>query len=190
MRNVSTRIPDQRRRNAVATEPATEWNGTIIGSRGSGPDARYAYPCTLRVPLTPPPRIPMIERRLPLLASALLAALFAVSAHAAPVRTGHVEAELIAQKTAFVAGSDNVVALRLTLDRGWHTYWRNAGDSGLPTTLAWTLPAGVRAGPIEWLPPKLLPAGPLTNYRFENVALHPVRLTTSAAFAGGNAVTL
>src|SRR5665213_1326284 len=132
----------------------------------------------------------MIERRLLLLASALLAALFAASAHAAAVRTGHVEAELIAQKTAFVAGADNVVALRLTLDKGWHTYWRNAGDSGLPTTLAWTLPAGVRAGPIEWLPPKLLPAGPLTNYGYENVALHPVRLTTSAAFAGGNAVTL
>src|SRR6185437_13732190 len=95
-------------------------------------------------------------------AVALCLALAAAGATAAPVRTGHVTAELVAQKTAFVPGADNVVALKLTLDKGWHTYWRNAGDSGLPTTLAWTLPAGISAGPIEWLPPQLLPAGPLT----------------------------
>ncbi len=122
------------------------------------------------------------------LGAALLLA--AACACAAPARTGHVEAELIAQKTSFVPGADNVVALRLKLDKGWHTYWRNAGDSGLPTTLAWTLPAGVAAGPIEWLPPTLLPVGPLTNYGYENVALHPVRLTTTPAFAPGGNVTL
>ena len=119
-----------------------------------------------------------------------IAAFTASAVVAAPVRTGHVDAELIAQKTAFVPGADNVVALRLTLDKGWHTYWRNPGDSGLPTTLAWKLPAGVDASAIEWLPPQVLPAGPLTNYGYENVALHPVTLRTGAAFAGAGEVTL
>ncbi|MEO6929505.1 MAG: thioredoxin family protein [Casimicrobiaceae bacterium] len=129
----------------------------------------------------------MIARAALALATTLLAG---AVAHAAPVRTGHVEAELIAQKSAFVAGVDNVVALRLTLDKGWHTYWRNPGDSGLPTTLEWKLPKGVEAGPIEWLPPQVLPAGPLTNYGYEDVALHPMTLRTMAAFAGAPSVTL
>ncbi|HEV8502363.1 MAG TPA: thioredoxin family protein [Casimicrobiaceae bacterium] len=123
-------------------------------------------------------------------AVALCLALAAAGATAAPVRTGHVTAELVAQKTAFVPGADNVVALKLTLDKGWHTYWRNAGDSGLPTTLAWTLPAGISAGPIEWLPPQLLPAGPLTNYGYEGVAWHPVTLHAAPGAALGSHVAL
>ncbi|HEY7903107.1 MAG TPA: thioredoxin family protein [Casimicrobiaceae bacterium] len=123
-------------------------------------------------------------------ALALCLAIAAAGATAAPVRTGHVTAELVAQKTAFVPGADNVVALKLTLDKGWHTYWRNAGDSGLPTTLAWTLPAGISAGPIEWLPPQLLPAGPLTNYGYEGVAWHPVTLHAAPGAALGSRVAL
>ncbi len=71
-----------------------------------------------------------------------------------PVKTAHVEAELVAAKTALVPGEPITVALRLVLEKGWHTYWRNPGDSGLPTTLAWTLPAGIEAGPIEWPAPR------------------------------------
>src|SRR5206468_2097081 len=74
----------------------------------------------------------------------------APTASAIAVKTAHVEAELVAAKTALVPGEPTTVALRLVLEKGWHTYWRNPGDSGLPTTLAWTLPPGVEAGPIEW----------------------------------------
>ena len=132
----------------------------------------------------------MLRTALALVAALPLVAAPVMPAVASTVRTGHVEAELIAQKTAFVPGADNVVALRLTLDKGWHTYWRNPGDSGLPTTLAWKLPAGVDAGPIEWLPPQVLPVGPLTNYGYEGVALHPVTLHATPAFAGERQVTL
>ena len=59
---------------------------------------------------------------------------------------GHVDAELVAEQTALVPGTTATVALRLAIEPGWHTYWRNPGDSGLPTTLAWKLPAGYRAG--------------------------------------------
>jgi len=101
----------------------------------------------------------------------LLLALAATAAAAAPVKTQHVEAELVSEKTAFVPGAATTVALRLKMADGWHTYWQNPGDSGLPTTIAWTLPPGVTAGPIQWPAPHALPAGPLVNYGYEGEVL-------------------
>ncbi len=109
---------------------------------------------------------------------------------AAGVRTEHVEAELVAAKTAVVPGEPLTVALRLKIEDGWHTYWRNPGDSGLPTTLAWTLPAGVAAGPIEWPAPRALPAGPLVNFGYEGDALHLVEVQPSDALAVGDTLSL
>ena len=112
------------------------------------------------------------------------------TACAAPVKTGQVEAELIAEKTALVHGQPTTVALRLKIAAGWHTYWRNPGDSGLPTTLAWTLPPGIAASAIDWPAPHALPVGPLVNYGYEIEALHLVTLTTVAGFAPGREATL
>ncbi len=113
---------------------------------------------------------------------------FAPGAMAAPVKTAHVEAELVAGKSAIVPGEPITVALRLTLQKGWHTYWRNPGDSGLPTTLAWTLPAGIEAGPIEWPAPRMLPVGPLVNYGYEGEALHLVQLSPQGLSSPGSLV--
>jgi thiol:disulfide interchange protein DsbD len=101
----------------------------------------------------------------------LLLALAASAAGAVPVKTQHVEAELVSERTAFVPGQATTVALRLKMADGWHTYWQNPGDSGLPTVINWTLPAGVTAGPIQWPAPHALPAGPLVNYGYEGEVL-------------------
>ena len=42
----------------------------------------------------------------------------------------------------------------IELAPGWKTYWRMPGDSGIPTTLAWTLPEGLKASEIEWPAPE------------------------------------
>src|SRR5512133_1471814 len=83
-----------------------------------------------------------------------------------PVRTEHVEAELVAERTAITPGVPLTVALRLKLAAGWHTYWQNPGASGLPTALAWELPEGVSAGEIRWPAPHPMHAGPLVNYGY------------------------
>jgi len=102
---------------------------------------------------------------------ALLLAAVLGSVAAAPVRTDHVEAELVADRSAIEPGRPLTVALRLKMDPHWHTYWRNPGDSGQPTTIDWKLPAGFAAGPIQWPHPQRLPAGPLVNYGFEGEVL-------------------
>ncbi|HZQ59905.1 MAG TPA: thioredoxin family protein [Casimicrobiaceae bacterium] len=105
------------------------------------------------------------------------------TAAAEPVRTEHVEAELVAERTAITPGTPLTVALRLKLAPGWHTYWQNPGDSGLPTTLAWKLPDGVTAGSIQWPAPQRLPAGPLMNYGYEGEVLHLVDVMPSASLS-------
>jgi thiol:disulfide interchange protein DsbD len=113
------------------------------------------------------------------------AAAIAGSAPGAPVKTPHVEAELVAAKTALVPGEPLTVALRLRMETGWHTYWQNPGDSGLPTTLAWKLPAGVEAGPIEWPAPHLLPVGPLANFGYDGEVLLLAQLQPAPGLAPG-----
>jgi thiol:disulfide interchange protein DsbD len=113
-----------------------------------------------------------------------LLALVAAAAQAAPVRTEQVEAELVAERRAPEPGKPFTVALRLKAIAGWHTYWRNPGDSGQPTSIQWRLPPGYRAGPIQWPVPEKLPIGPLANYGYEGEAL---LLTDIEAPAGAKA---
>jgi thiol:disulfide interchange protein DsbD len=125
------------------------------------------------------------------LLAALVAALAMLGgAHAAPVRTGHVTAELVSDLAALVPGTTTTLALRLAIDRGWHTYWRNPGESGLPTTLDWHLPPGYAAGDIAWPAPRALPAGPLMNYGYEGEVFHLVPVTVPASAAPGSRVAL
>ncbi len=113
--------------------------------------------------------------------------LTAFLAQAAPsAATGHARAELLVHAPAGVKpGAEVWLGLRLLHDPGWHTYWLNPGDSGLPTTLAWTLPPGFTAGEIAWPTPKQMPLAPLMNYGYDGELLLPVRLTVPATYAGG-----
>ncbi len=111
-------------------------------------------------------------------------------ATAAPVRTEHVEAELVPAATALSPGTEATVALRLKMDPGWHAYWRNPGDSGLPPTLGWKLPTGLTAGPIQWPAPQALPVGPLVNYGYEGEVLLLTDIAVAPAFSSAGPATL
>ncbi|MFI5447690.1 protein-disulfide reductase DsbD family protein [Polaromonas sp. UC242_47] len=101
----------------------------------------------------------------------------------AVVVTDQVKAELLAWAPDGVeAGKPVWLGLQLTHSPEWHTYWKNSGDSGLPTLLEWTLPDGVTAGEIAWPTPKKIPVGTLANYGYENTVLLPVPLTVAPDF--------
>ena len=99
------------------------------------------------------------------------------------VTSPQVRAELMAHAPQGAdAGKAVWVGLQLTHAPDWHTYWKNSGDSGLPTALTWTLPTGVTAGDIHWPLPKKIPIGNLANYGFEGTVLLAVPLTITPAF--------
>jgi thiol:disulfide interchange protein DsbD len=123
-------------------------------------------------------------RFLPYLACLLLPLSTVAVADSAVVTTEHVRAELVAQAPDGVVGGKSIwLGLAIEHAPHWHSYWKNPGDAGLPTTLSWDLPAGVQAGDIQWPTPRQLPVGPLTNYGYEGRLLLPVKVTIPEGFA-------
>jgi thiol:disulfide interchange protein DsbD len=129
-------------------------------------------------------------KRLLAILLAALALAGAAPAVAAPVDTGHLETELVGRDLSVAPGATTYVALRQKIDKGWHTYWRNSGDSGEATRIQWTLPAGWRAGDIVWPAPHRQPTGPLMNYGYQGEVLLPVPVTAPADARPGQIVTL
>jgi thiol:disulfide interchange protein/DsbC/DsbD-like thiol-disulfide interchange protein len=121
-----------------------------------------------------------ITRGLPLLAGVLLAG---ASLAQSVVITPQVRAELrVHAPQGLAAGQSVWLGLSLQHQPGWHTYWKNAGDSGLPTQLDWELPTGVTSGPVAWPLPTKLSVADLTNYGFEGKTLLGTPLTISPTF--------
>jgi len=88
--------------------------------------------------------------------SALTTAICLLSASSAGA--AHTRATLVLAVSTAKPGDTVMAALRLRMDRGWHTYWKNPGASGMATAIEWELPKGVEPGDIQWPPPeKLVP---------------------------------
>jgi thiol:disulfide interchange protein len=100
------------------------------------------------------------------------------------VKTDNVRAELISEVSTIKPGEPFWVALRQTIKPHWHTYWKNPGDSGLPTEIAWTLPAGAKADPIVWPTPSFIDVGGIVNYGFHDDILLLVKITPPAQASG------
>jgi thiol:disulfide interchange protein len=101
----------------------------------------------------------------------------------AVVTTERVRAELLAHAPEGVAPGKQVwLGLRITHQPEWHTYWKNPGDSGLPTELQWTLPPGLLAGEVQWPVPVKIPIGTLANYGYEGTVLLPVPVEIAPDF--------
>lgn len=96
-----------------------------------------------------------------------------------------VDARLISDRSSVAPGETFYIALHQDITPGWHTYWRNPGDSGEPTRIALALPEGWQAGDIVWPAPNPYPLGPLTNYGYSDEVTLPVPLTVPGDAAPG-----
>ncbi|MFN2375229.1 MAG: protein-disulfide reductase DsbD family protein [Candidatus Binatia bacterium] len=111
-------------------------------------------------------------------------------AWAQPVVSANVSAELLSEQETIRPGEPFTVGVALRPAPGWHTYWQNPGDSGYPTTVEWTLPAGLKSGDLEWPHPVRLGMPPLVTYGYEGDVLLLARLEAPASLRAGSHVDL
>jgi len=93
-------------------------------------------------------------------------------------RAAHTQASLVLSAETAKPGDTVWAGVDLKMDPEWHTYWKNSGDAGMPTTIAWQLPAGVTAGDIQWPLPEKLPPIEVTTYGYndETMLLVPLKI--------------
>jgi thiol:disulfide interchange protein DsbD len=101
------------------------------------------------------------------------------------INAPHVTVELIAARPALVPGGDTWLGLRFIIERGWHLYWVNPGDSGGPPTVLWTPAPGLSAGEFEWPAPERIPYGQLVNYGYHGDLVLPFKVTAARGTTSG-----
>jgi thiol:disulfide interchange protein DsbD len=101
-----------------------------------------------------------------------------------------VRASLVAEPVAVAGATPFTLAIQMRLKPGWHVYWRNPGDSGLPPDVTWTMPAGFSPGAIQWPAPHRIPIATLMNYGYEDEVTLLVPVTPPPSLDSAEPVTL
>lgn len=114
---------------------------------------------------------------LPLVVALLLCA---ASAQAAGAPIPHGTLELIAENQWISAGHTVNLGLRFQLEKGWHIYWINPGDSGEPPRVTWQLPPGLILGAMEWPAPRRLGTSTIVDFGYEDTVTLIVPLHAEA----------
>lgn len=120
----------------------------------------------------------------------VLLACLSISSSANEIVTDNVKATIIVDVETVKPGDEFYIALQLDIRDGWHTYWRNPGDSGQATSIDWVLPDGVVVSDIEWPYPERQYMGPVANYGYHGEAYHRVRIQTPRGWPVGQPLVL
>jgi thiol:disulfide interchange protein len=104
--------------------------------------------------------------------------LFQASLWAGPVaQTPQVTVDLLAEPKSVEPGKPMTIGLRFRPVPGWHIYWENPGDSGLPPSVTWKLPPGWTAGELQFPFPEKILVPPLFSYGYEQETVLLVQVT-------------
>ena len=90
------------------------------------------------------------------------------------------------QFNSIIAGQEFSILLTAEIEPGWHIYWKNPGDAGLPTRFNWELPAGINLKNIEWQNPEIIPFGEFSNIGYENTARFIITFSSSGEMKPGD----
>lgn len=102
----------------------------------------------------------------------------------------HSEGALEVGVSSVAPGEPFTVALRIDMEEGWHSYWKNPGDAGKPTTIDWELPDGWTTSDLRWPYPHRIQAAGVASFGYSDVVRHPVRITPPDTLTPGTTVTL
>lgn len=102
------------------------------------------------------------------------------------VEKSHSKAALYSEHAVLSAGETHWLGLEMVPNEGWHSYWKNYGDSGAAPIFYWTLPDGVTAGEPLYPTPHRMPIGPLMNYGYETPSVLLIPLSINESFQGNS----
>ncbi len=124
---------------------------------------------------------------------ALLLALAPTAAVAEPATLARVDTEfvksgIVAEDAVVAPGAPSRLALAMDIEPGWHTYWKNSGDSGQAVEVTWTVPDGVEIGAFNWPAPHRQPFPPMMNYGYSDRAVFTMPLSVPQDWPAGKPV--
>ena len=88
--------------------------------------------------------------------------------------TDHASVEILIESKEIYTNENLVLGIRFDLEPGWHVYWKNPGDSGLPPDINWVTEDGARLDKILWPAPEKTPENPLMTYGYYNELVLPL----------------
>jgi len=109
-------------------------------------------------------------------------------ASAAPIPHGTVD--LVAENQWIAPGRQTYLGLHFQLEKGWHIYWINPGDSGQPPRVQWHLPDGLSAGEIEWPAPRRLGTSTIVDFGYEGAVMLLVPMRASSTLQAQQAARI
>jgi DsbC/DsbD-like thiol-disulfide interchange protein len=117
----------------------------------------------------------------PAVATLTLAVFLLLSGTVTSAQSDHIPhgtLDLISENSTITPGHDFTVGLEFKMERGWHIYWENPGDSGEPPHVTWQLPKGLTAGEIKWPAPRKMGASTIVNYVYDGdvLLMAPIRV--------------
>lgn len=104
--------------------------------------------------------------------------------------TENVKATLISEVESIQPGQEFWMGIHLKIKRGWHTYWKNPGESGMATKVRWTLPPGFSAGKLQWPVPERFEDSAGISYGYKESVLLPVKITPPANLNEGQKIPI
>jgi DsbC/DsbD-like thiol-disulfide interchange protein len=118
---------------------------------------------------------------LPYFSLLILVSTFPLGARASAASIPHGTVDLVAESQWITPGSQTYFGLNFQIEKGWHIYWVNPGDSGQPPRVEWLLPAGLSAGELEWPAPRRLGTSTIVDFGYDDVVtlLVPIRASST-----------
>lgn len=96
---------------------------------------------------------------------------------------------LIPEVTAVAPGKPFTVALKLDHPVGWHSYYKNSGGVELPPEIEWKLPAGAKAGEIQWPTPEVKDGFGGKSFVYNGSPVFLIEITPPASLSEGDTFT-
>ncbi len=88
------------------------------------------------------------------------------------INTGHANVSLVKINDQSIS-ENNLIGIKMDMQKNWHTYWKNPGDSGGPIKVQWKTSDNIEIGSIKWPSPELIPYEPLMTYGYKDFVIFP-----------------